>query len=124
MKQMKNKNSSISIKVLVLLLIVVSSLNLEASNLDVVNEDSKTYIKIWVDGMACPFCAYGLEKKIKKIDGVGDFFVEINEGFISFSIKSDIIPSEDDLKIIVKEAGFFARKIEVSKKPFNQKENE
>jgi mercuric ion binding protein len=121
---MKTTNSSINIKVLVLLLMVVSSLNLEASNLKAVNEDSKTYIKIWVDGMACPFCAYGLEKKIKKIDGASDFFVEINEGFISFSIKSDQIPSEDDLKKIVKEAGFFARKIETSDKPFKLIVNE
>ncbi|VAV82671.1 Probable Co/Zn/Cd efflux system membrane fusion protein [hydrothermal vent metagenome] len=121
---MKNKNSSISIKVLVLLLLVVSTLNLEASNLKTVNDDSKTYIKIWVDGMACPFCAYGLEKKIKKIDSSGDFFVEINEGFISFSVKSDKVPSEVDLKKTVKEAGFFARKIEISKTPFKQIANE
>ena len=115
---MKTKKSIISIKVVALLLFMVSFLNVEASNLQTVNDDSKTYLKIWVDGMACPFCAYGLEKKIKKIDGSGDFFVEINEGFISFSIKSDKIPSEDDLKKIVKEAGFFARKIETSDKPF------
>lgn len=122
---MKNKNSSITIKVMVLLLLVVSSLNLEASNLKTtVNDGSKTYIKIWVDGMACPFCAYGLEKKIKKIDSSGDFFVEINEGFISFSVTSDKIPSDDDLKIIVKEAGFFARKIEISQTPFKQDKNE
>jgi copper chaperone CopZ len=121
---MKNKNSSISIKVLVLLLFVATSLNLEASNLKTVNDDSKTYIKIWVDGMACPFCAYGLEKKIKKIDSSGDFFVEINEGYISFSVKSDKIPSEEDLKKTVKEAGFFARKIETSDKPFKPIINE
>jgi copper chaperone CopZ len=115
---MKNKNSRIIIKVVALLLFVASSLSLKASNQITVNDDSKTYIKIWVDGMACPFCAYGLEKKIKKIDGADNLFVEINEGFISFSIKSDKIPSEEDLKKIVKEAGFFARKIEISKKPF------
>ena len=121
---MKIKNSSIVVKIVVLLLFVVSSSNVEANNLRIVNDDSKTYIKIWVDGMACPFCAYGLEKKIKKIDGAGDFFVEINEGFISFSVNSNKIPSEEDLKIIVKEAGFFARKIEISKTPFKQIANE
>jgi copper chaperone CopZ len=108
--------------VLTLLLFAFSFQRTEAINTQIVKVENKTYIKIWVDGMACPFCAYGLEKKIKKIDGVGDFFVEINEGYISFSIKSDIIPSEDDLKIIVKEAGFKARKIEYSNSAF--KENE
>ena len=33
-------------------------------------------ITIEVDGLACPFCAYGLEKNLKEIDGVEN--IEIN----------------------------------------------
>jgi copper chaperone CopZ len=108
--------------VLTLLLFVFSFQRTKASNTQIVRVENKTYIKIWVDGMACPFCAYGLEKKIKKIENSNDFFVEINEGYISFSVNSDKIPSEEELKIIVKEAGFTARKIEFSNSAF--KENE
>jgi copper chaperone CopZ len=108
--------------VLTLLLFAFSFQRTEAINTQIVKVENKTYIKIWVDGMACPFCAYGLEKKIKKIESSSDFFVEINEGFISFTVNSDKIPSEEELKIIVKEAGFTARKIEFSNSAF--KENE
>jgi copper chaperone CopZ len=121
---MKITNSIISMKTIVLLLFMVSSFNIKANNIETINNDDKTYIKVWIDGMACPFCAYGLEKKIKKIDGASDLFIEINEGYISFSVKSDKVPSEDDLKTIVKEAGFFARKIEISQTPFKQDTNE
>ena len=72
------------------------------------------YVKIGVDGMACPFCAYGIEKKIKKIDGAKDLYIDINEGYITFAISSDKKPTEEALNKIVKEAGFKVRKIEYS----------
>ena len=77
-----------------------------------------TYIKMSVDGLACPFCAYGLEKKIKKIDGTKDLFIEINEGYIAFSVPTLKKPTEEALLKVVKEAGFKARDINYSEKPF------
>ncbi len=79
---------------------------------------SKTYIKIWVDGLACPFCAYGLEKKIKKLPDVNNLFVDLNKGFITFIVTSEKIPSEKILKKLVKEAGFVVRKIRYANKAF------
>jgi len=79
---------------------------------------SKTYIKIWVDGLACPFCAYGLEKKMKKLPSVNNLFVDLNNGFITFNTPSDKVPSEAVLKKLIKEAGFKARKFEYAKEPF------
>ena len=108
--------------VVTLLLFVFSFQRTESINNQIVRVENKTYIKIWVDGMACPFCAYGLEKKIKKIDGVADFFVEINKGYITFSVPANKKPRETELKKIVKEAGFFAKIIEFSNSAF--KENE
>lgn len=35
---------------------------------------------VTVDGMACPFCAYGVEKKLKKVDGVGSISVDLESG--------------------------------------------
>jgi len=79
---------------------------------------NKTYIKIWVDGLACPFCAYGLEKKIKKLPDVSNLFVDLNKGFITFIVTSEKIPSEKILKKLVKEAGFVVRKIQYANKAF------
>jgi len=79
---------------------------------------NKTYIKIWVDGLACPFCAYGLEKQIKKLSDVSNLFVDLNKGFITFVATSKKIPSEKILKKLVKEAGFVVRKIKYANKAF------
>lgn len=40
-------------------------------------------VTLRVDGLACPFCAYGLEKKLKKLEGVGSFDILINEGMVN-----------------------------------------
>ena len=41
-------------------------------------------VTLRVDGLACPYCAYGLEKKLKKLKGVDGFDVLINEGKVKF----------------------------------------
>ena len=74
--------------------------------------------------MACPFCAYGLEKKIKKIDGAQDLYIDINEGFITLGVPVSKKPTDEEFKKIVKEAGFTARKIEYSESPFKSDKNE
>jgi copper chaperone CopZ len=111
----------------VLLILLVSFLGFSHTksdtNLSIFDGGDKTYIKIWVDGMACPFCAYGLEKSLKKLSGVENLFVDLNNGFILFSAPSENIPSEDTLKKLIKEAGFKARKFEYSDKPFPIKKN-
>ncbi|MDX1629678.1 MAG: heavy-metal-associated domain-containing protein, partial [Fulvivirga sp.] len=37
-------------------------------------------VKVEVDGLSCPFCAYGLEKKLKNLDGVTNIKVDIENG--------------------------------------------
>lgn len=82
---------------------------------------SKTYVKIWVNGLACPFCAYGLEKKVKKLQGVENLFVDLNNGYITFTTPYAKTPSEEILKKLVKEAGFVLRKVKYSNTPFHNK---
>ena len=63
-------------------------------------------ITIEVDGLACPFCAYGLEKNLQDIEGVDNIKINIEEGTVSFVIaKGKQISKELVLKTI-KEAGF------------------
>ena len=77
-----------------------------------------TYIKIEVDGLSCPFCAYGLEKNLKKVEGVKDVFISVEGGFATFNVPKDHQLTEDELKKIVKDAGFTAREVSFSDKPF------
>jgi copper chaperone CopZ len=41
--------------------------------------------EVQVDGLGCPFCAYGLEKKFKEFKGIKDIAIDIETGDFSFS---------------------------------------
>lgn len=70
-------------------------------------------VVIHVKGISCPFCAYGLEKKLKGLEGVTDFSMDLEGG------KAEVVFSDRDLikmeKIenAVRDSGFTPGKIEV-----------
>jgi len=84
----------------------------------------KVYIKIEVDGLSCPFCAYGLEKKLKKVTGSKDVIIELTEGEATLNVPKDQQPAKEELETIVKDAGFTPREISFSDKPFKTNEDE
>lgn len=76
-------------------------------------------VQVKVDGLSCPFCAYGLEKKLTKIDGVENLKIDIENGIAVFTVAEGKTVSEEKLKKSVKDAGFTPREItyiEIQKK--------
>lgn len=67
---------------------------------------------VYVDGMACPFCAYGIEKKLGKLDGLQKMEIQLEEGRVLLAFKEGPSPTENEIRRAVKKAGFTARKIE------------
>lgn len=115
---MKNKITTNLLKYLIGMMLFIAPFKTIAQEAIQQQDTSITYIKMWVDGVACPFCAYGIEKKIKKLDGIKDMFIEINEGYITFSVPEAKKPTREMLIKLVNEAGFFARDITYAKTPF------
>ncbi len=66
---------------------------------------------IEVDGLSCPFCAYGIEKRLKKIDSVAELSVLLEEGKVQLKLKEGATVSEERLQQAVADAGFEARSI-------------
>ena len=75
------------------------------------NELSGT-IKVYVDGLSCPFCAYGLEKKLKEMDGVTNIEIDVEKAFALLTVKEGKTVTKELIRKSVKDAGFTARKIE------------
>ena len=50
-------------------------------------------VLVQVDGLSCPFCAYGLEKKLKNIDGVASLKIDIDEGLVTLSVSGNMRPA-------------------------------
>ncbi len=59
-----------------------------------------------VDGLACPFCAYGIEKKFIKTQGVEKVDIDLKNGLVVVETVEGKIFSEDQLKKIIDDAGF------------------
>ena len=76
--------------------------------LPVANAASAVY-SLKVDGLACPFCAYGIEKKLSAIDGVEDIKVDIKEGQVIVTMADGTSLSEQRARQAVTDAGFTLR---------------
>jgi len=66
---------------------------------------------IRVDGLSCPYCAYGLEKHLKKLAGVEGVDINMKDGKATVHLKPDARVDDAALKTAVKKAGFTARGI-------------
>ena len=71
-----------------------------------------THYHIEVDGIACPFCLYGIEKKLRKLDGVTEIQSDLEEGRIFIKVADGATLSEDRVREAVKSAGFTLRSFE------------
>lgn len=66
-------------------------------------------IELRVDGLACPFCAYGLEKKLRRVSGVDRVDVQMDAGRVVLEPSPGAIVSADNLERAVSDAGFSLR---------------
>jgi mercuric ion binding protein len=67
-----------------------------------------TEYSIRVDGLACPYCAYGIEKKLNEIDGVKFIGMDLEKGIVT--VKSyDVKLDDEQLKQLFQDSGFTYR---------------
>ncbi len=62
-----------------------------------------------VDGLACPFCAFGIEKRLNKVDGVTDIEIDIGDSVVRVTLQEGKTLTEEQARQAVKEAGFTLR---------------
>lgn len=66
----------------------------------------ETYYQLQVDGLACPFCAYGIEKKLHAIEGVKSVQTDIKSGSVYVEMRGGAKLEENSAKQAVDAAGF------------------
>lgn len=74
-------------------------------------QEEPRQIRVTVLGMSCPFCAYGVEQKLKKLEGVKDLKVELESGITTITLAEDADLSNETLMKTVDDAGFEVAKI-------------
>jgi mercuric ion binding protein len=74
-----------------------------------------TVYSIRVDGLACPYCAYGIEKKLNQIKGVKFLDMDLDKGLVSVEAK-DVKLEDAQLEQLFKDSGFTYRSKQESSK--------
>ena len=70
-----------------------------------------SHYSLQVDGLACPFCAYGIEKKLSTIKGLKVVSVDVEQGRISVTLPNGTTLSEHQARDKIQQAGFTLRGI-------------
>lgn len=71
-------------------------------------------VELRVDGLACSFCAYGLEKKLKALKGVkSNLKIDLDSGVVTLFTRENPFVSFDRMLEAVRDGGFTPRKIKV-----------
>ena len=68
-------------------------------------------IVIEVGGLACPFCAYGIEKRLKKIEGIEKLSVQLEDGTVQVRLQDGAKVSKERIEQAVSDAGFEAKSV-------------
>jgi len=68
-----------------------------------------TQYQMRVDGLACPYCAYGIEKKLNAIDGVEKIDIDLEKGLVIVNVAEGIKISDEQMTRLFDDAGFTYR---------------
>ena len=109
--------------IIILWISVLCTLSIQAQK----NKEMDLF-QVQVDGLGCPFCAYGLEKKFKEFKGIKDVKIDIETGDFSFQYPAQQALSLDKVITQVSKAGYTPNlatiqradgSVETNKKPKN-----
>lgn len=70
---------------------------------------------VTVEGLGCPFCAYGLEKKFKEVDGVKNIKIDIKTGLMTFTTDAAKSLSIEKINNQVDKAGYTIKAIKIQR---------
>ena len=68
-----------------------------------------TRYELRVDGLVCPFCAYGIEKKLNAIDGVDEVVINLNHGLVTVDVTEGAVLNDSQMTELFNDAGFTYR---------------
>jgi mercuric ion binding protein len=71
-------------------------------------------VSLKVEGLACPFCVYGVEKKLKQLPAITDVSVDLKSGAVRLAVGRDQSFSVNQIRDAVREAGFTLRDVRMT----------
>lgn len=72
-------------------------------------QEARQHYALQVDGLACPFCAYGIEKRLSAVDGVAEVKIDIASGTVTVTMRAGKTLDKASADKAVAAAGFTMR---------------
>ena len=69
-------------------------------------ESQTTRYLIRADGLACAYCAYGVEKKLMQIHGVQSVDINLKQGLVIVDTARNVQLTEAQMRQLLADAGF------------------
>lgn len=92
--------------------IIISAMN---SNIAIAQNDQLDQFTVKVEGLGCPFCAYGLEKKFNEFKEIDEVKIEMETGVMTFSYPSTERLTMEKVEQQVDAAGYTAVHVKVNR---------
>ncbi len=73
-----------------------------------------TQVSVVVDGLSCPFCVFGVEKKLDAVAGVDGVEVDLETGVATLSLEKGAVPDLAAMESAVEKAGFTPRELRLT----------
>ncbi len=99
----------------IIVIAIISLVTIFSSNDLFAQKKSRDKISVQVDGLGCPFCAFGLEKKLKEIEGVKKIQIDMETGMTTFMAPSSLELSIKDIKDQVDKAGYTPMEVMITR---------
>lgn len=74
-------------------------------------DDGPRIIEVTILGMVCPFCSYGVQQKMKRLEGIVDLDIDLDKGLATITMADAKDLSNERLIQTVKDAGFEVARI-------------
>ncbi len=94
---------------------IVSAMLISNLGLSQNNSKSMDAFTVQVNGLGCPFCAYGLEKKFKELDGMKKSSIDMETGIFTFEFPSERKLSIFQVQEQVEKAGYTPVQVEINR---------
>lgn len=94
------------------------------NNVNAQSSSSVDEFTVQVDGLGCPFCAYGLEKKFKELKGIKKVQIEMETGVMDFIYPADKQLSMEQVEQQVEKAGYTPVRVVVKRADGSQETTE
>ncbi len=101
-------------KYLSIIITAIFLLGIQTNGISQKNTDRDQY-EVRVDGLGCPFCAYGLEKTMKKLKGTKKLTIDMETGTLRFTFPSDPPLSIAQIEDQVIEAGYTPKSVMIER---------